>query len=130
MRAGIGPGPFPSQWWAHVDEGRLERIGALIASLDADVVALQEVAVLTVDGLLHDNAGTLAARTGMQHRYAATRHFAIHDASGRLVGSGLFGNALLSRIPIRTARTLALPMATDDASVEPPGADHPLAGVR
>ncbi|MGH2357678.1 MAG: endonuclease/exonuclease/phosphatase family protein, partial [Candidatus Limnocylindria bacterium] len=99
-------------------------------SLDADVVALQEVAVLTADGILHDNAGMLAARTGMQHRYAATRHFAIHDADGRQLGAGLFGNALLSRIPIRTARTLALPMATDDASVEPPGADHPLAGVR
>lgn len=130
VRAGTGPGPFPSQWWEHINAERLEQIGSVITSLNADVVAFQEVAVLTFEGELHDNAAMLAARTGMHHRYAATRHFAIHNAAGGQIGAGLFGNALLSRVPIPSSRTIALPMAAIDAFVEPPGANHPLAGVR
>ena len=129
IRAAIGPGPFPDRWWRHVDPRRLARIARVIASLDADVVALQEVALIATDGAVSDQAAELGRLTGYDWRYAATRSFAI-DEGGPLRGTGLFGNALLSRHPIRSARTVGLPMAASDAWVEPPGAEHPAAGVR
>lgn len=130
MRAAIGPGPFPDAWWQHVDAGRLERIGQVIADLDADVVALQEVALLALDGATLDNTADLARQTGYEARFGATRHFPIIDADGEVRGAGLFGNAILSRLPIESARTVALPAAAIDALVEPEGVDHPAAGVR
>lgn len=130
IRAAIGPGAFPPTWWRRTDPDRLEAIGAFIASIEADLVALQECAILNVDGAVHDTAAALATRTGLLYRFAATRHFEIAEADGRRSGSGLFGNSLLSRLPIRSSRAVSLPMAPTDAFVEPPGADHPAAGVR
>lgn len=129
IRAAIGPGPFPDRWWRHADPQRLMRIARVIESLDADLVALQEVALFATDGTVVDQAAELGRLTGYEQRYAATRSFAIED-DGPPLGAGLFGNALLSRHPIRSATTLGLPMAPDDAWVEPPGADHPAAGIR
>lgn len=129
IRAAIGPGPFPDAWWRRVDVERLTRIGQAIRALDADVVALQEVALLSVGGLVVDNAGALALEIGYEARFGATRHFAI-DETGREVGSGLFGNALLARLPILSVRTHGLPQAAIDAFVEPPGAAAEFAGVR
>jgi endonuclease/exonuclease/phosphatase family metal-dependent hydrolase len=131
IRAAIGPGePFPSAWWRHVDRGRLERIGSIIRDLDADVVSLQEVAVVTVDGDIIDQPAELSARTGFDARYAAVAGFPIVDPDdGRTLGACLWGNAILSRLPIRTSETLALPIAADVDLVEPAGTDHPLAGV-
>jgi endonuclease/exonuclease/phosphatase family metal-dependent hydrolase len=128
IRAAIGPGPFPDRWWSRIDADRLRAIGSFIAGLDADVVALQEVALLTRDGELVDNTGDLARQLGMEVRYGAVRTFSVTDGDA-VTGVGCFGNAILSRVPIRSARTVALPAAPADALVEPVGADHPAAGV-
>lgn len=131
IRAAIGPGkPFPDRWWRLIDADRLRRIGDVIASLGADVVALQEVALVSRGGELLDNAGDLGRQLGMEVRYGATRTFDVTDAGGAVTGAGCFGNALLSRLPIRMTRAELLPMAPLDAYVEPPGVDHPAAGIR
>ena len=75
IRAAIGPGPFPDLWWRRIDADRLRAIGAFISTLDADLVALQEVALVARDGTLVDNAGDLALQTGMAARYGAVRTF-------------------------------------------------------
>ncbi len=129
IRATIGPGPFPDRWWRRIDADRLRAIGAFVSGLDADVVALQEVALGSRDGDLVDNAGDLARQLGMEVRYGAVRCFEVHE-DGALLGVGCFGNAILSRVPIHTSRVVSLPAAATDAYVEPPGADHPAAGVR
>lgn len=129
IRAAIGLGPFPDRWWRRVDADRLRSIGELLGGLDADLVALQEVAFLSRDGDLVDNAGDLARQLGMEVRYAAVRRISI-DEDGERRGVGCFGNALLTRVPMHASRTVALPQAPVDALVEPAGADHPAAGVR
>ena len=129
IRAAIGPGPFPDRWWNRIDADRLREIGSFVAGLDADVVALQEVALVSRDGDLVDNPGDLARQLGMEVRYGAVRTFAVTDGD-TVTGVGCLGNTLLSRLPIARSRTVALPMAPLDAFVEPPGADHPIAGVR
>lgn len=131
IRAAIGPGkPFPDRWWRLISADRLRAIGEFLRDLDADVVALQEVALASRDGDLIDNAGDLGRQLGMHVRYGAARTFAITDAHGSVTGAGCFGNAILSRLPVASSRALMLPMAAVDAYVEPPGADHPAAGVR
>jgi len=131
IRAAIGPEkPFPDRWWRLIDGGRLHAIGEFIRALDADVVALQEVAVVSRDGDLLDNAGDLGRQLGMDVRYGASRSFEVTDAEGAVRGSGLFGNAVLSRFPIGSSRAIRLPMAPADAYVEPPGSRRPAAGVR
>jgi endonuclease/exonuclease/phosphatase family metal-dependent hydrolase len=129
IRAAIGPGPFPDRWWRRIDADRLEAIGAFVEGLGADVVALQEVALLSRDGELVDNAGDLARQLGMDVRYAAVRAFDVVE-DGALRGVGCFGNAILTRLPIVRARAVALPMASPEALVEPAGSDHPAAGIR
>ena len=129
IRAAIGPGPFPDRWWNRIDADRLRAIGAFIERLDTDVVALQEVAVLSRDGALVDNAGDLARRLGMEVRYAAVRTFDVVE-DGERRGVGFFGNALLSRLPIGESRTVTLPQAPMEAFVELPGSAHAMAGVR
>ena len=129
IRAAIGPGPFPDRWWSRIDADRLRAIGSFIGGIGADVVALQEVALLSRDGELVDIAGDLARQLGMEVRFGAVRGFEVVE-DGASVGVGCFGNALLSRAPIRGTRTLALPSAPADAMIERPDADHPLAGVR
>lgn len=91
VRAAIGPGPFPEGWWRRTDADRLAAMADLLRVLEADMVALQECAVLSVDGDSHDTAAGLARAAGMSHRYAATRHFEITEADGRKSGAGLFG---------------------------------------
>ena len=129
IRAAIGPGPFPDRWWTHIDADRLRAIGSFVEGLHADVVALQEVALLSRDGDLVDNAGDLARQLGMEVRYGAVRTFPVTDGDA-MIGAGCFGNALLSRMPITRSGTVALPMAPSHAFVEPPGADDPAAGIR
>lgn len=129
IRAAIGPGPFPDRWWRRIDADRLRAIGSLLASLEADLIALQEVALVSRDGELVDNAGDLARQMAMAVRYAAVRTFEVREADA-LLGAGTFGNALLSPRPLASSRVVALPQAPMDAHVEPPGADHPAAGIR
>ena len=129
IRAAIGTGPFPDRWWRHINADRLRAIGAFISAHDPDLVALQEVALVSRSGDLVDNAGDLARQLGLEVRYGAVRTFAVTDG-GLVSGAGLFGNALLARTPMRAARVVALPAAAADSYVEPPGSDHPAAGVR
>jgi endonuclease/exonuclease/phosphatase family metal-dependent hydrolase len=130
IRAAIGPGePFPPAWWRHVNRDRLASIAAFIGELDADIVSLQEVAVLTVDGDLVDMPRELAAASRTDVRYAAVGHFPIVDPdSGDTIGSCLWGNAILSRRPIVASRALGLPIAGDDELVEPADGRDPLTG--
>jgi endonuclease/exonuclease/phosphatase family metal-dependent hydrolase len=129
IRAAIGTGPFPDRWWRRIDAGRLRAIGEFLDSLAVDLVALQEVALLSRDGELVDNPGDLARQLGMEARYGAVRTFAVTDDADATVGVGCFGNALLSRRPFGATRTVPLPAAALDAFVEPPGADHDAAGI-
>ncbi len=129
IRSAIGPGPFPDRWWSRIDADRLRAIGSFIAGIEADLVALQEVALLSRDGDLVDVAGDLARQLDMHVRYAAVRSFEVAE-EGVVLGVGCFGNALLSRTPFRTSRTLALPTAPVDALVEPAGTSLPGAGLR
>ncbi len=68
---------------------RLERIAAVLASIDADIVALQEVIGATP--LKPGQAAELGAALGMGWVMAPTRH----------LRTALFGNVVLSRFPIR-----------------------------
>lgn len=129
VRAAIGPGPFPDRWWRRCEPRRLERIATVITELHADVVALQEVALLALDGAVVDQAAELGRLTGMAHRYGAVRTWEAQEEDGTH-GAGLFGNALLARGEVRDARTLALPAADVDAFIEPAGSDRPGAGIR
>ena len=129
IRSAIGTGPFPDRWWSRISADRLRAIGAFLDGIGADLIALQEVALLSRDGDLVDNAGDLARQLGMQVRFGAVRTFDLVE-EGASVGVGCFGNALLSRTGFRSSRTVALPAAPVDASVEPAGNDHDLAGIR
>ncbi|MEO6206694.1 MAG: endonuclease/exonuclease/phosphatase family protein [Candidatus Limnocylindrales bacterium] len=129
IRSAIGPGPFPDRWWSRIDADRLRAIGAFLSGLDADLIALQECALVSHDGQLIDNAGDLARQLGMEIRYGATRSFEVIE-DGLLRGVGSLGNAVLSRWPVLGARTVALPAAPIDALIEEPGVDHPTAGIR
>jgi endonuclease/exonuclease/phosphatase family metal-dependent hydrolase len=129
IRAAIGPGPFPDRWWRRIDADRLRAIGAFLSGLDADLVALQEVAVVSRDGDLVDNAGDLARQLGMDVRYGAVRSFEVREDDA-LLGVGTFGNTLLSRVPMGASRVVALPQGPLEGLVEPAGSDHPAAGLR
>jgi endonuclease/exonuclease/phosphatase family metal-dependent hydrolase len=102
-----------------------------VAGFEPDVVALQEVPLMTVDGITTDMAGELGRALGLEQRYAAVHHVpAIEPETGEAVGAYLWGNAILSRHTILSARTVALPIPADDDLVDP-GADvHELASVR
>ncbi len=131
IRAAIGPGePFPPAWWRHVDRRRLARIAAIIGTFDADVVALQEVAVLCPDGDLLDEPAELARMTGMAVRYGAVHAFAlVEPENGRSIGTASWGNALLTRRPLVDGFTIGLPRGHDDDFVEPTESALPFAGV-
>jgi endonuclease/exonuclease/phosphatase family metal-dependent hydrolase len=131
IRAAIGPGePFPPAWWRHVRRNRLDRIAEIITTLDADVVALQEVAVLTPNGEVVDQPLELARLTGLHVRYAAVHAFAlIEPETGRAIGAATWGNALLTREPLEDGFAVGLPLGADDDPVEPPDSGLPLAGV-
>lgn len=131
IRAAIGPGdPFPRAWWRHVSRDRLARIARIIVHLDADLVALQEVALLTPNGDLHDQPADLGRMTGMQVRYGAVHAFTlVEPEDGRAIGAATWGNAILSRRPLDEGFALGLPIGADDDMVEPEGSRLPLAGV-
>ena len=68
---------------------RLERIAGVLAAIDADVIALQEV--IGASPLKAGQAAELGAALGMGWVMAPTRH----------LRTALFGNVVLSRLPIR-----------------------------
>ncbi len=124
IRAAIGPGePFPPAWWRHVRRDRLARIAAFVVGVDADVVTLQEVTIMTPDGEIHDQPAELARLTGRSVRYAATHAFPlIEPESGRAIGAAMWGNAVLTRRPLDDGFGLGLPQPADDDMIEPPAA--------
>jgi endonuclease/exonuclease/phosphatase family metal-dependent hydrolase len=132
IRAAIGPGePFPAGWWRHVTDERFERIAAIIRGLDADVVALQEVAFYDVDGEVRDQPLALARLTDRHVRYGAVHAYTvIEPETGRAIGSATWGNALLTRVPVRDGFTVGLPVGADEDLVESAGSGLPLAGTR
>jgi endonuclease/exonuclease/phosphatase family metal-dependent hydrolase len=131
IRAAIGPRePFPPAWWRHVRRDRLERIAQQIVDLDADIVALQEVALLTPKGELLDEPLELARLTDRQVRYAAVHAFSlVEPEDGGAIGSATWGNALLTRVPVADGFAVGLPLGGDDEAVEPEGSGGDLAGV-
>lgn len=68
---------------------RLERIASVLASVDADIIALQEV--IGASPLKPGQAAELGAALGMGWVMAPTRH----------LRTALFGNVVLSRLPIK-----------------------------
>jgi endonuclease/exonuclease/phosphatase family metal-dependent hydrolase len=68
---------------------RIERIAAVLASVDADIIALQEV--IGASPLRPGHAAELGAALGMGWVMAPTRH----------LRTALFGNVVLSRFPVR-----------------------------
>lgn len=68
---------------------RLERIAGVLASIDADIVALQEV--IGASPLKPGQAAELGAALGMGWVMAPTRH----------LRTALFGNVVLSRFPVK-----------------------------
>lgn len=99
-----------------------ERVARVISSLNADIVALQEVDMaLLVDG--QPQLDFLASFLGME------------AVPGAMVDDhrGVFGNALLSRFPVRAVRRIDLtvrryePRGALDVDIDHPG--HPLRAV-
>ena len=131
IRAAIGPGePFPPAWWRHVRDDRLERIGAILRELDADVATLQEVSVLTPDGRLLDEPAELARMTGRHVRYAAVHAFPlVEPETRRAIGMASWGNAVLSREPLGDGFAIGLPRGADEELIEEPGTLHPVTGA-
>ena len=102
----------------------------MIAGLDADIVALQEVAVFTPNGELNDQPAELARLTDRHVRYAAVHAFAlIEPEDDRSIGAATWGNALLTRRPVHDGFAVGLPVGGDDDLVEPADSGLPLAGV-
>ena len=67
----------------------LDRIAGVIAEIEPDVIGLQEV--LRADGADHaDQAAYLASRLGM----------ALVMGRTRMLGGGIYGNAVLTRLPV------------------------------
>jgi endonuclease/exonuclease/phosphatase family metal-dependent hydrolase len=89
-------------------DGKLEltRLGAIIASSGADLVALQEVDQKATRTKGIDQAAELAALTGLHHAYGKAMDFQ----------GGAYGQALLSRWPLENFTVHPLP---NPAKVEP-----------
>ncbi len=68
---------------------RLERIAGVLAGIDADIIALQEV--IGASPLKAGQAAELGAALGMGWVMAPTRH----------LRTALFGNVVLTRLPVR-----------------------------
>jgi endonuclease/exonuclease/phosphatase family metal-dependent hydrolase len=93
-------------------------------------VGLQEVAFLDAAGEVLDQPTELARLTGREVRYGAVHAFPlIEPETGQAIGSATWGNAILTRTPMREGVALGLPIGRDDDVVEPPGSGLPLAGI-
>lgn len=84
----------------------IERLAEVIKAADPDLVALQEVDVLVRrSGKVHQ-AQRLGELTGLSVHYGPTQHYE----------GGLFGNAVLSKLPVR--ETLIHPLPYTEATPE------------
>lgn len=96
-------------------DGRLspERIARVLAQCDADVVALQELDVLRSRTGRLDQVAEIARILEAEHRFF---HPAISAADEQ------YGDAILSRLPLRLIRAAKLPGTHLGAQLEPRGA--------
>lgn len=84
----------------------LERLAEVIKAVDPDLVALQEVdVVVRRSGQVHQ-AKKLGELTGLSVHYGPTQHYE----------GGLFGNAVLTKLPVR--ETLIHPLPYTEATPE------------
>jgi len=83
----------------HAELSSLESLASVINAQSPDLVALQEVDVLTNRSGKVDQAARLGALTGMYHAF---------QPSLTSYDSGQYGLALLSRYPIRTSQRIPL----------------------
>lgn len=90
-------------------ETSLREVARAIASLDADVVALQEVGVRWLWGEKADALAILGAEAGLPHTLFAPALAAFDGAS--------FGVALLSRTPLDEAQVVRLSRVVDEPRV-------------
>jgi endonuclease/exonuclease/phosphatase family metal-dependent hydrolase len=88
------------------------RVAEVIAREDPDVVALQELDVGRVRSGGVDQAHEIAARLGMAHHFNAAFRVAEEQ----------YGDAILSRLPMRLAKTGALPRPSRVPGLELRGA--------
>src|ERR1044072_5272225 len=96
--------------------GAVDRVAAAIAAADADVVALQEVDAAVPRSGFRDQTRELAERLGwLAHLPPAMRG----------EGGGAFGNALLSRLPLRLVASGLLPQLLVGIVREPRGISGP-----
>lgn len=111
----------------------LDGVAAAIASLDADVVALQEVDRLLARSGAVDQTKALAERLGYHGAFApallGSPDVAWHSLAGQDPGGEAYGVALLSRGPLGTATPISLPGGGDGrrttaASPQNPGWDR------
>jgi endonuclease/exonuclease/phosphatase family metal-dependent hydrolase len=95
-------------------DGRLSprRIARVIARHDPDIVCLQELDVGRTRTGGHDQAHVIAQALEMNHHF----HAALHVAEER------YGDAVLSRLPMRLVRAEGLPAPPNGRSTEPRGA--------
>lgn len=106
--------------WARGIDGQVncERIASEIAAVDPDVICLQEVASGMPDlpGADGSNQFDVFARLFPDYRLIAGPGVETFDSDGR---ARLFGNAILSRLPIISVRRHALPWIADGAQTMP-----------
>ncbi|GIG30747.1 endonuclease/exonuclease/phosphatase family protein [Cellulomonas marina] len=109
----------------------LDRFAAAVASLDADVLALQEVDRAQERSLGADLTTIAADAMGApHHRFVATMAGApgmwVAASGDEQPASAAYGIALLSRRPVREWRVLALPSPGRRAPVVFPGSRRPV----
>jgi endonuclease/exonuclease/phosphatase family metal-dependent hydrolase len=95
-------------------DGRLSisRIARVIAQCDADVIALQELDAHRPRSGTRDQAQELARQLGMN----------VHFHPALSIASEAYGDAILSRLPMRLKRAAGLPVRTLIRGSEPRGA--------
>jgi len=81
------------------DHPSMERIAEVLASLDADIIALQEVDMNRPRSGGKKQAAELARRLGMGYVFGAAKRYPL----------GAYGNAVLSRFSIAGYETISLP---------------------
>lgn len=86
------------------DSPSLDRITAVLAELDADIIALQEVDMSLPRSGQQKQAAELARRLNMGYVFGAAMHY----------GRGSYGNAVLSRLSISGYNTIPLPDPQED----------------
>lgn len=95
----------------------LGRLAEIIVRMDPDVLFIQEVDVLSKRSAYVDQVQWLLDHTRLNYAVYASQWKADFVPSDGL-GPVDSGNAILSKFPLKDARRLALPLRTDQSSIE------------